>query len=116
MEWNITDPDVIQRMKIATVGHEFDSPHFQFSAYPTLTWFLKIFPNGTSGHRGKCCIYLMLVELPSNVISLKITKKYSFIQANVSHEGMAKSDVTASNMYISGWPVSTLPFTNRPAP
>ena len=109
--WNITDPSMIKQMKAAKNKQVFVSP--KFYSYPPLRWYIRLYPNGDrNDHAGKVNFYVHLVALSPNVKAIRVKRRYTFEQRNVSYYAINNSDVTHDAMYLQGWPTTKLSLSD----
>eukprot|EP01083_Nonionella_stella_P282585 961552_1 len=104
--WNITDQTLVTRIKTAKPGQKFKSPVFTMFNF---RWFLVLWPNGqTKKSTGKTQIYLTLVTFSGNVKSMRVARKYTFVELDVVREAI--NTVTHKHMYTTVWPAGSVNF------
>eukprot|EP01083_Nonionella_stella_P086051 238805_1 len=102
--WNITDPTLITQIKTAKPLQTFKSPVFSMFNF---RWFLSLYPNGHSQNLiGKTDIFLHLTVLPEKVKSMRINRKYTLAELDVSFDRMLT--ITHEHLHAASWSAGTV--------
>ena len=87
----------------------FSSPIFRMF---NSTWCIKLYPNGTGHPTDRSCdgtfnMYAHLLHRSQNIKSMKIRRKYTFLEANIID--IQWTEVLNEDDYLTtGWPTGTL--------
>ena len=102
--WNITDKALLQQVKTAKNGKEFESPLFNAFNH---RWYLRLAPNGTSSKKqGNVLLWLHIASLSPKVQSLRVRRTQSFVEGDFSddHTETLKQD----DMYVASWSIGAV--------